>query len=216
MRIARGWSTLSSTISTIGWHRPGASTAWHRGSVESAGRPAMESTRMDHTGFDTLSRSLATFGTRRALLRLLPALPLTGILATRLTEEGEAGGRHKRRKTRNRHRSGDDKDNRTGKRTGRGTAGQGQGQEAYAAVHSAQLSPGCLRQPPRWVWRDADLRLQHQSHPSGRDVPGVRCVRHWLRLRRRAGGGRCRRVGGHDHHLSRHLPQCQGAAGLCG
>ena len=126
----------------------------------------MESTRMDHTGFDTLSRSLATFGSRRALLRLVTALPLTGLLATLLTEEGAAGGRHKRRKTRNKRRSGEDKDNRTGKRKGRGTGTGRQGQEAYAAVHAAQLSPGSLHRS-RWVWRDADLRLQRQSHLSG-------------------------------------------------
>src|SRR5215203_1972318 len=73
---------------------------------------------MDSKRFDALAKSLASTDTRRALLRRLASLPLAGLLATLLPDESEAG-RRKRRKTRNKHRSGDDKENRTGKRTGK-------------------------------------------------------------------------------------------------
>ena len=74
---------------------------------------------MDSTQFDTLVKSFSSTDTRRALLRRLAPLPLAGLLTTLLPGESEAGGRHKRRTTRNKRQSGDDKENRKGKRTGK-------------------------------------------------------------------------------------------------
>ncbi len=64
---------------------------------------------MDSDRFDALSRSLATGGTRRGLMRLLGALPLVGVLTTVLEEEADAR-RHRKPKGRqndksNRHRT---------------------------------------------------------------------------------------------------------------
>ena len=74
---------------------------------------------MDQQRFDELVKSLSSTDTRRALLRRLAPLPLAGLLATLLHDESAAGGRRKRRKTRNTRQSGDDKENRTGKRKGK-------------------------------------------------------------------------------------------------
>ena len=86
--------------------------------------------------FDRLVKSLSTGGTRRGLLRLLATLPVAGGLLTRLEEvvQGQGnsavvggGGRRRRRKDRHRHDPGNDKDNRKGKRQGKGpcaTVGQ--------------------------------------------------------------------------------------------
>lgn len=49
---------------------------------------------MDIEEFDALSRSLATIGTRRGLLRLLGALPLFGVLLAVTDDEG-AGARRR-------------------------------------------------------------------------------------------------------------------------
>ena len=72
---------------------------------------------MHASRFDTLVKTFSTPGTRRALLRLVAALPLAGALDTLLKEESEAG-RRKRRKAR--HDPGDDKDNRKGQRKKKG------------------------------------------------------------------------------------------------
>jgi hypothetical protein len=53
------------------------------------------------------------------VLGLLAALPVVGALSALLETGTEAGGRRKRRKTRNTRRSGDDKENRTGKGKGK-------------------------------------------------------------------------------------------------
>ena len=74
---------------------------------------------MDESRFDTLVKSFSSTDTRRALLRRLAPLPLAGLLAMLLHDETEAGGRRKRRKKRNTRHSGDDKENRTGKRKGK-------------------------------------------------------------------------------------------------
>jgi hypothetical protein len=46
---------------------------------------------MDASGFDRLTKSLSTPNTRRALLRLLTAVPIAGALLTSLEQEGLAG-----------------------------------------------------------------------------------------------------------------------------
>ena len=74
---------------------------------------------MDEQRFDDLVKSLSSHDTRRALLRRLARLPLAGLLATLLHDESAAGGRHKRHTTRNKRHSGNDKENRTGKRKGK-------------------------------------------------------------------------------------------------
>src|SRR4051812_45902017 len=75
---------------------------------------------MDPIRVDRLSRALAAHGPRRGVLGLLTAVSVVGGLLALLTpEETEAGGRRKRRKTRNTRRSGDHKENRTGKHKGK-------------------------------------------------------------------------------------------------
>src|SRR5215218_3098412 len=83
---------------------------------------------MDPLRFDALTKALAAAGTRRGLVRLLAALPLgvtlgarrgDGPAATAEDDDHGSSHRHRRRKTRNARRSGDDKDNRNGKRKGK-------------------------------------------------------------------------------------------------
>ena len=62
---------------------------------------ALEGSRMDSDRFDALSRSLATVGTRRGLMRLLGALPLLGALMTVLDDE-KASARRRRKAQRQR------------------------------------------------------------------------------------------------------------------
>ena len=65
--------------------------------------------RLTATESDRLAASPSAPGSRRALLRLVTALPLTGLLTTVLTEAGEAGGRQKRREKRHTPRAGEEK-----------------------------------------------------------------------------------------------------------
>jgi hypothetical protein len=83
---------------------------------------------MDSRRFDALTKTLAHTGTRRGIVRLLTTLPLGVTLTTLLGERPDATAedddhrsshRHRRRKTRNARRSGDDKDNRKGRRKGK-------------------------------------------------------------------------------------------------
>jgi hypothetical protein len=76
---------------------------------------------MDPSAFDTLARSIVAAGTRRRLLALLAGVPLAGAFSTR-SDETTAAPRRKRRSIRNRRQSGDDKDNRKGKRKGQDQA----------------------------------------------------------------------------------------------
>ena len=99
---------------------------------------------MDSNRFDTLVKSLSSTDTRRALLRRLAPLPLAGLLATLLPDETEAGGRRKRRKTRNTRRSGDDKENRTGKRKGKR---KGKNRGTPASEPAAPPPAGCTPTP---------------------------------------------------------------------
>ena len=73
---------------------------------------------MDSKQFDRVARTLAQAGTRRGVVRLLAVLPVAGALGTLRGDDTAAGGRHKRRTTRNKRQSGNDKDNRNGKRKG--------------------------------------------------------------------------------------------------
>lgn len=103
---------------------------------------------MDADTFDDwVKRLTATrgdhLGSRRTLLRLVTALPLTSLLATLLTEAGEASGRQKRRKKRHKHHSGDGKRNRKGKHNGQE---KGKGKDKPDQPTPAPVSPpppGC-------------------------------------------------------------------------
>lgn len=79
---------------------------------------------MDRDRLEEIARAFGAAGTRRGLLRLGAALPLAGGLATLLGDAGDAGLYHRRRA---RHRRGDNKENRKGKRkdTGHGKVGGG-------------------------------------------------------------------------------------------
>ncbi|MFN8592007.1 MAG: hypothetical protein U0031_11160 [Thermomicrobiales bacterium] len=79
---------------------------------------------MNEDRLDAIARALGAAETRRGLLRLGAALPLAGGLATLLGESGEAGLYHRRRA---RHRRGDQKENRKGKRNGNGKGKVGSG-----------------------------------------------------------------------------------------
>ena len=77
--------------------------------------------------FDRLAKTLSSQGTRRGMVHLLAGLPLgvtlvsllgTGPEATAADDDHGSSHRHRRRKTRNARRSGDAKDNHTGKRKG--------------------------------------------------------------------------------------------------
>src|SRR5215217_5369232 len=58
---------------------------------------------MDATGFDRLTRSLSRSGTRRGLLHLVAALPLSGALGALLTDASAGKGRREKRKARHHH-----------------------------------------------------------------------------------------------------------------
>lgn len=74
---------------------------------------------MDAKHFDRLARSLTALGTRRGLLAVLAAVPVTGgLLAGLDPADTQARSRRKRRKTRHQHQKGDGKQNRKGKRKG--------------------------------------------------------------------------------------------------
>ena len=85
---------------------------------------------MESGRFDALARSFSTTDTRRALLRLLAQLPLAAGFAALLGEGPDAGAqqdpergsshRHHRRRARNRHDPGQNKDHRKGKRKKQG------------------------------------------------------------------------------------------------
>jgi hypothetical protein len=83
---------------------------------------------MDPVRFDSLVKLLSTAGTRRRLVRLLAALPLGMALGSLVddrpgatAEDDDHGSSHRRRrrKTRNARQSGNNKDNRKGKRKGK-------------------------------------------------------------------------------------------------
>ena len=95
--------------------------------------------RLTPTEGDRLAEHPSAPGSRRALLRLVTALPLTGLLVSLLTEAGEAGGRQKRRKHRNTRQSGDEKRNRKGQ-----AQGQAKGKKkGKAKPERPAPAPGC-------------------------------------------------------------------------
>jgi hypothetical protein len=82
---------------------------------------------MDSERFDTLVKTLFTPATRRGLVRRLTALPLGLTLASLLgdapdaaAKDGARGSSHRRhrRKAKHRHQTGNNKEHRTGERTG--------------------------------------------------------------------------------------------------
>lgn len=96
--------------------------------------------RLTERPLDRRAAHLSAPGSRRALLRLVTALPLAGILASLLTEEGEVAGRRKRRKTRNKQQSGDEKRNRKGQQKGQEKGKHKQGKDTKDRPAPA---PGC-------------------------------------------------------------------------
>jgi hypothetical protein len=75
---------------------------------------------MDAETFDRLSRSLTQGRTRRGLITLLASLPLAGAFATLLGEEAAANRPGQNRRNKNQRQSGNNKDNRKGKRNDQG------------------------------------------------------------------------------------------------
>ena len=83
---------------------------------------------MDPRRFDSLTKSLFSPGTRRGIIRLLAALPLGVVIASRVgdaldttAKDDDHGSSHRRhrRKAKHRHQVGNNKDNRKGKRDGK-------------------------------------------------------------------------------------------------
>lgn len=68
---------------------------------------ALEGGRVDARHFDRLARSLTERGSRRGLLGLLAALPLTGGVETLLGGDAEGKGRRKKKRSRRRQRRQD-------------------------------------------------------------------------------------------------------------
>ena len=73
---------------------------------------------MDGSAFDRFARIVAGTGSRRRVLGLLGALPLSGIVTALGDDATQAVRRHHRRKARHQHQVGDDKRNRKGKLAG--------------------------------------------------------------------------------------------------
>lgn len=125
---------------------------------------------MDAKQFDLLARTLVGSAERRAVLRALAALSLTG--AATLLTHAEGEGKRLRHGRRASHRPGKDKDNRKGKRTGRKP-----GRRAQAACAAVMTASGCrqVQESSTTVW----------SCPNGAQLSGVDlsgCDLHGARL----------------------------------
>ncbi len=74
-------------------------------------------TTREQVDFDAVTKTVATTGTRRGLLRFVAALPLSAGLAGLLAEASEAE-RQQRRTAKDRHQTGDATEHRKGERNG--------------------------------------------------------------------------------------------------
>ena len=124
--------------------------------------------RLTGTQGDRLATPLTAPGSRRALLRLVTALPLTGFLASLLTEAGEAGGRQQAAQEApqaplgGREAEPEGEAHRAGEGQGQGQAGPAHARAALPATTRLYPDHLCrpgheLRHHPGWLWHPAAL-----------------------------------------------------------